>query len=202
MATQMGSESRKRDRGMNGGSAAEKERTGATSTEGTSEHGSRPGQDDRLQAAATGLAGQAGRTVEAQASTLMSKAGESLEQVARAMRDAGTNLREERPEIATYADTAAQRVDTAASYLREHDAREVIDTAQDYARRQPAVVVAGALAVGLLVGRFLRSGSPAHDGSSSRAAWRDYGSTADTMTDPSVGSTDAGARRSKTRTGS
>jgi ElaB/YqjD/DUF883 family membrane-anchored ribosome-binding protein len=187
----MGSDARKRERGMNGGSTADSDRTASTGA----------GQDDRLQAAATGLAEQAGRTVEAQASTLMSKAGESLEQVARAIRDAGSNLREERPEFATYADTAAQRVETAASYLREHDAREVIDTTQDYARRQPAVVAAGALAVGLLVGRFLRSGSSVRDGSSYGAAGRDDRATADTLTDTAVGSSNVGGRRIKTRTG-
>jgi hypothetical protein len=57
------------------------------------------------------------------------------------------------------ADTAAQRVQEASTYLREHEAREVIDSVQDYARRQPAMVIAGGLALGLLAGRFLRSGT-------------------------------------------
>jgi ElaB/YqjD/DUF883 family membrane-anchored ribosome-binding protein len=90
----------------------------------------------------------------------MTKTGETLEQVARAIRDAGQGLRQERPEIAGLADTAAQRVEEVSAYLREHDAREVIDATQEYARRQPTVVVAGALAIGLLAGRFLRSGQP------------------------------------------
>ena len=157
MTTQMGSESRKRDRTINGGSSS------ATGAEG-----------DRLQEAATNLADQAGRTVETQASTVMTKAGEQFDQVARAIRDAGNNLRQERPEIANYADTAAQRVEDAGRYLREHDARDVADSAQDFARRQPAVIVAGGLALGLLVGRFLRSGMP--QGQSGGSGSAGYGS--------------------------
>jgi hypothetical protein len=44
-------------------------------------------------------------------------------------------------------------------YLREHDANEVVNAATDFARRQPALVVGGALLVGLALGRFLRSAS-------------------------------------------
>jgi ElaB/YqjD/DUF883 family membrane-anchored ribosome-binding protein len=172
----MTTQSRKRDRGINGGAAvdaaADIAPDTATATTGTSTGISGGvGQGAAPQQAASRLAEQAGRTVEAQANTLMDKACESLETVARAIREAGNNLREDRPEIASYADTAAQRVDGAAMYLREHDAREVIDNAQDFARRQPAVVVAGGLALGLLIGRFLRSGTPSQSG-----RYRSYGS--------------------------
>lgn len=116
-------------------------------------------QGDRLQDAASGLVDQAARTAEAQASNTMTKAGETLEQVARSIREAGEGLREQQPDIANFVDTAAQRVEGAASYLRERDAREVIDNLQETARRQPAIVLGGGLALGLLLGRFLKSGS-------------------------------------------
>jgi ElaB/YqjD/DUF883 family membrane-anchored ribosome-binding protein len=123
-------------------------------------------EGDRLQKAATGLADQATRTAEAQASNMMTKAGETLEQVARVIRESGESLREERPEIAGMADTTAQRVQDASMYLRQHEAREVIDSVQDYARQRPAVIIAGGLALGLLAGRFLRSGTPPQTGTS------------------------------------
>jgi ElaB/YqjD/DUF883 family membrane-anchored ribosome-binding protein len=118
-------------------------------------------EGDRLKEAASGLAEQASRTAEAQASTAMTKAGEALEQVAQAVRDAGSQMREQRPEIANFAGTAAERVDQASQYLREHDAKEVLDEVQNFSRRQPMVVIGGALALGLLAGRFLSSGRAA-----------------------------------------
>src|SRR3954468_826976 len=114
---------------------------------------------DRLQEAASGIADQATRTAEAQATNTMSKAGDALQQIAQAIRDGSQQLREQRPEFAGVADTAAQKVDEASTYLKEHDAGEVASYVQDWARRQPAMVVVGGLGLGLLVGRFLRSGS-------------------------------------------
>ena len=73
-------------------------------------------------------------------------------------------LRSEQPQIADFADTAAERVEQLSTYLREHDAREIVDRAEQFARRQPALVVGGGLLAGLLVGRMLRSGSSAGSG--------------------------------------
>jgi ElaB/YqjD/DUF883 family membrane-anchored ribosome-binding protein len=183
MTTQAGPESRGRGRAMNGGTAGDT--TARSSGGGTQSPGatSRRPPGEPVQQTANGLADQAARTAEAQAGTVMAKTGETLEQVARAIRDAGQGLREERPEIAGIADTAAQRVEEASTYLREHDAREVIDATQEYARRQPVVVVAGALALGLLAGRFLRSGQPTERGT---------GGTAPGMSSPRARSNQAG----------
>jgi hypothetical protein len=121
-------------------------------------------QGERLQDAATGLVDQAARTAEAQASTTMTRAGETIEQIARAIRDAGSGLRDEQPQIAGIADTAAERIESAATYLRDHDAGETLEEVQQMARRQPALVIAGGLALGLLVGRVLRSGTSSMSG--------------------------------------
>ena len=159
MTTQAGPESRGRGR-TNGGTGGETAARPSAQPAQSSAGAAGRTDKDRPQQGAAGLADQAARTAEAQASTVMAKAGETLEQVARAIRDAGDGLRQERPEIAGITDTAAQRVEEVSTYLRQHDAREVIDATQEYARRQPVVVVAGALALGLLAGRFLRSGLP------------------------------------------
>jgi hypothetical protein len=116
-----------------------------------------PGQ--QLQQAASGLIDQATRTAEAQASTTMTRAGDALESVARAIRTVSEDLRENQPQIAGFADTAAEQVDSAATYLRERQAGEALQNIQEMARRQPVVVVGGGLMLGLLVGRLLRSGA-------------------------------------------
>jgi hypothetical protein len=121
-------------------------------------------QGEQLKHAVTGLADQATRTAEARASTTMTKAGEALHEVAGAIRRAGDDLRADQPEVAGFVDTAATTVEDAASYLREHDAGEAVAGIQDFARNQPALVIGGGLALGLLLGRFLRSGAAAADG--------------------------------------
>lgn len=117
----------------------------------------------RLQEAASDIADSAGQAAQNQASVAMQRTGETLQQVAEAIRDTGNQLRGDRPEIAGVADTAAQRIDQLASYVREHDARDLIDEAERFARRQPAVVIGGGLALGLIVGRLLRSGAEPMD---------------------------------------
>lgn len=119
----------------------------------------------RMQETASEVADQATRTAEMTASRTMEQLGETLEKVAEAIRDAGQNLREEQPQIATVAETAAGQVEKAATYVREHEPRELVRTAEEAARRQPAAVIGGGLALGFLLGRLLRStASSATDG--------------------------------------
>ena len=79
---------------------------------------------ERVQDAASDLMGQAGRTADAKASRTMTQAGDTLHQVADAVRGAGSDLHGERPEFANVATTVADQVDRAARYLQEHDASE------------------------------------------------------------------------------
>ena len=115
------------------------------------------GGPQRLADAAGDIAQQATSVAEQRASSTMTQVGDTLHQVAEAVHGASANIRTEQPQLAGFGDTAADQVERAAQYLREHDAREVIDGAQDFARRQPAVVVGAGLALGLLVGRALKS---------------------------------------------
>lgn len=128
------------------------------------------GGPQRLADAAGDIAQQATSVAEQRASSTMTQIGETLEQVAQAVHGASDTLRTEQPQLAGFGDTAADQVDRAAQFLREHDAREVIDGAQDFARRQPAVVIGAGLAVGLLVGRALKSAN-----GSQRAQYRSAG---------------------------
>jgi hypothetical protein len=153
------------------------------------------GSPDRIQEAASGLIDQAGRTAEAQASWTMTQASDTLEQVARAFRDAGQGVKSERPEIATVANSAAEQVERAATYLREHDANDALNAATDFARRQPMIVVGGALLAGLALGRFLRSASGDGHSGTSGSEWNrgyGYGSSA-RPTDRYSSATDYGA---------
>jgi hypothetical protein len=78
--------------------------------------------------------------------------------MASALRHASEQFRsDDQARIAGLADTVATQVDQLANYLRGHDGRAMLDDIGGLARRQPALVIGGALALGLLAGRFIKS---------------------------------------------
>jgi hypothetical protein len=86
------------------------------------------------------------------------RTAERLGSVASALRDTSHRLHEQDEEmVAHYADRAAEWVEQASDYLNHRSLNELWHSANDLARRQPEVVVAGALAAGFLFGRFLKS---------------------------------------------
>jgi len=129
-----------------------------THTEETT--GTTEGGPHRLAEAAGDIAEQATGVAEQRASSAMTQVGDTIEQVARAVRNTGDQLRTDQPQLAGLADTAAEQAEHAAQFLRQHDARDVLDEVQDFARRQPAVIVGAGLALGLLAGRAIKSAGP------------------------------------------
>jgi hypothetical protein len=102
--------------------------------------------------------------VKDQASTLtqqqMTSAAEGLKSVAGAVNTVGERLRENHlGELAQYSDLAAEQIEKAAAWLRTTTPEEIAHDIEDVAKKQPAVFVAGALALGLIGVRFLRSTS-------------------------------------------
>jgi hypothetical protein len=95
------------------------------------------------------------------------KAAENLEQVAGVLRRTGQELAEsENQTFAQYAEAAAEQVERFSGYLKNHEVGELVNDLRDVARRQPEMFVAGALAAGFLIGRFLKSsGAQARSGS-------------------------------------
>ena len=118
------------------------------------------GGPQRLADAAGDIAEQATSVAEQRASSAMTQVGDTIEHVARAVRNTGEQLRSDQPQLAGLADTAAEQAEQAAKFLRQHDARDVLDEVQQFARRQPAVIVGAGLALGLLVGRAIKSAGP------------------------------------------
>jgi len=77
-------------------------------------------------------------------------------------------LSEGRPEqagvLVDYAEQAAGWLDTAASHIEERGLDGLATDVVDFARRRPAVFLAGAAVVGFGVGRLIRSGAISADG--------------------------------------
>lgn len=78
--------------------------------------------------------------------------------MANALRRTTEHLRsEDQQRIAGLTDTAARQVEQIADYLRTRDARAMRQDLENLARRQPALMIGGALILGLIGARFLKS---------------------------------------------
>jgi hypothetical protein len=78
--------------------------------------------------------------------------------IAAALRRTTEHLRtEDQQRIAGLTETVARQVDQVADYLRNKDARAMREDLENLARRQPALVIGGALVLGLIGARFLKS---------------------------------------------
>jgi hypothetical protein len=89
--------------------------------------------------------------------------------MADALRRTTEHLRSEDQErIATLTDTAARQVEQIADYLRSKDARAMREDLENLARRQPALLIGGALILGLIGARFLKSSERRRLGDSQR----------------------------------
>jgi len=106
------------------------------------------------------VVGQAKETVTAQATSQKDRAAESLEAVAQALRQAGQELQgREQGTVAQFIDTAAERVERLSGFLQGRDVQQIVGEVERYARRNPALFLGGAFALGLLGARFLKSSS-------------------------------------------
>jgi hypothetical protein len=93
------------------------------------------------------------------------QAADQIGGIGSAFRRTGDTLRQEdQARFADVADNVAQQIDRVADYLRTSDGRTMSRDFENLARRQPALVFAGAFAVGVLAARFLKSSTP-RDGS-------------------------------------
>jgi hypothetical protein len=78
--------------------------------------------------------------------------------MAEALRRTTEHLRsEDQQRIAGLTDTVARQVEQVADYLRNKDARAMRQDLENLARRQPALIIGGALVLGLIGARFLKS---------------------------------------------
>src|SRR5215217_9525117 len=97
----------------------------------------------------------------------------TLTTVATALHQASREMRnQDEGPIADYVDTAANQVEQFANTLREQDLEQLMTTTAQFARRQPALFLGAAFALGFAATRFIKSSSPSSGGQMSS---RDYG---------------------------
>jgi hypothetical protein len=133
---------------------------------------------DRLTDAATGVAEHAADTAQRQVGTQvegqLARVGDALEVVANAVRQGADQLREQQPQMAGLADTAATQVDRASQFARESDFQSLLRETESAARRQPALFIGGAFVLGVVASRFLKA-SPKQPGGKHTFAGRTNG---------------------------
>jgi hypothetical protein len=96
------------------------------------------------------------------ANTQRRKAAENLVGVAQALHRTAGSLDAENKMMARYTEIAAERLDDVARYLKQANWGDLVDGAEDFARRQPTLFLGGAVVAGFAAARFIKSsGSPA-----------------------------------------
>ncbi len=105
----------------------------------------------------------ASRTTEQARSQLASQkhnASQRMVPIQTALRETAQQLRRQgQGPVAGYADQASDQVERFSGYLRETSVEEITDEVRGFARRRPALFVGGAVALGFLGTRFLKSSS-------------------------------------------
>jgi hypothetical protein len=100
------------------------------------------------------------------------QAADRIGSIAQAVRSTGDRLRSDNQTgIADLTDSLADSVERLSSYLRDRDLSDVRQDVEAFARRQPAVAIGVALAVGLVAARFIKS-SP-RENSSRESSFRE-----------------------------
>jgi hypothetical protein len=104
-------------------------------------------------------ASEAGDKVVSRLDMQKDRAAESLGSVAQAIRQASDQLRaqDEGAAMHEYVASAANQVERLSGYLRSTNTRDMVNGVERFAREQPALFVGGALMLGLLGARFLKS---------------------------------------------
>lgn len=82
-----------------------------------------------------------------------------VDSVAHAFRAAAEQLQNEGQGTGNYVGMIAEQLESAARQLREKNLDEILHGVQDMARRSPATFIAGSVAAGFLLSRFLKSSS-------------------------------------------
>jgi len=112
--------------------------------------------------------GQMQSTFDAQ----KNQAAGRLGSVATALRKTSEQLNQQNePTFASYTQSAADQIENLSTMLQNKDLNGLVNEVQDFARRQPELFIAGSLAAGLLIGRFLKSSGSR---STSHTNYNDY----------------------------
>jgi hypothetical protein len=115
-----------------------------------------PGQQNRM-----GVIDRVKQSAAEQFTTQKDRGIDALGSVTQAVRSSSQRLRDDKHEtIASYVDQAVDQVESWSRRIKEKNLDELAVDVQRLARRQPAVFIGSAFALGLIGARFLKSSRP------------------------------------------
>jgi len=114
---------------------------------------------NQTQQLAGDLAGQVKREASNRLSSQIDNAAQGISGASQALRNVSEQLQQEQPQLANYAERAAEQVEHFSSYLKGKDLDQLVHDVEGFARRQPAAFLGGAFVLGLAAARFLKSSS-------------------------------------------
>ena len=113
-----------------------------------------------------------------QADRVREQTAQGLNKLADSVRRLSSDMGSEQPAIADLASTAAEQAERVAGYLRQTDARQLVHSIEDVARRQPLLFVGGAFVLGVAASRFVKAAGGDSGASKASYGGSTYGSTA------------------------
>ena len=130
-------------------------------TSGAQDDGSTVAQAaDQAREQAGQVAGKISDQARTQVDQRSTQAGEKVSSMAGDLRGVGEQLREQGNENgAKVAEQVAERAERAGSYLTESDPDRILGDVEDLGRRQPWLVLAGGVVLGIAAARFLKASS-------------------------------------------
>lgn len=145
--------------------------TTTSSTAGQS-RGTQSSGQPQTDSTSGGIVNRVKESATAQLTNQKDRGTDALGSVAQAVRSSTQRLRDEQHStIAGYVDKAADQIESWSRRLKEKDIDELLTDVQRLARRQPAVFIGSAFALGIVGARFLKSSRQQNeygDGSESR----------------------------------
>ncbi len=130
-----------------------------------------PRTGEKLAREAEHLGDRATRTAQDVADRQKAAGAERVEHVAEALRSSAENLEGSEKQLAELVGSAAGQLENLAHSLREKDFSALMTEMEDFGRRQPAVFMGAAVALGFGIARFAKAGS--------RSSGSDYSSRQD-----------------------
>jgi hypothetical protein len=101
---------------------------------------------------------QVRETASSRISSQKDRAAETIGTLAGVIRDTGTQLQDkDQGTLAEYTGKVADQIEQLSTYLQNKDMRDIVAEVERFARRQPAIFLGGAFALGMLGARFLKS---------------------------------------------